>query len=125
MFFKKNIEAVFSCIVIVTLSSCFASDKKVVTGKLMGNQTNSNQEKTQIKLYSYPNCPYCKKVINYLKSINQLEKITVIDVTNSSTMQELKKLNNNNTQCPFLYDPERNIKMLESSDIIKYLSTRF
>lgn len=125
MFEKKNIVCLFSIISITTFIGCFDFNKnknkeKVATGKIM-----KNIEKAQIKLYSYPNCPYCKKVINYLKSIHQLDKITVVDVTNKANMQELLALNSNNTQCPFLYDSERNVKMLESDDIIKYLSTRF
>jgi len=139
MFFsQKKIFHLFSFICITTLISCSnfnkeesnTNEKQVMTGKIMKNQTashgsNTNIEKTQIKLYVYPNCPYCHKVINFLRAKNNLEKITIVDVTNKTNMQELLSLNKGNTQCPFLYDPEKNIKMLESSDIIKYLSTRF
>jgi glutaredoxin len=139
MFFsqKKNLY-VFSFICITTFISCSNSykkesqtaEKKIVTGKIMKNESNSlesesNTEKNQINLYVYPNCPYCKKVINFLRSKNHLDKITIIDVTKKTNMQELHRLNKNNSQCPFLYDVEKNIKMLESDDIIKYLSKRF
>ena len=126
MFSKKNIFHLFSFICISTLISCSGfykqepnKNKKIMTDKIMKDQKN------QIKLYIYPNCPYCKKVINYLKSINQFDNVAIVDVTNNGNMQELLALNNKNTQCPFLYDPEKNIKMLESDDIITYLSTRF
>ena len=75
MFFEKNYVNFFSFICIATLVSCSDhakqnnhSEKKFITGEIMENQKN------QIKLYSYPHCPYCKKVINYLKSINQICK---------------------------------------------------
>ncbi len=139
MFFsQKKIFHLFSFICITTLISCSNSykkesqsaEKEIVTGEIMKNkstslESESNTEKNQIKLYIYPSCPYCKKVINYLRSKNHLDKITIIDVTNKTNMQELLSLNKGNTQCPFLYDAEKNIKMLESDDIIKYLSKRF
>lgn len=78
-----------------------------------------------IKLFVYPRCPYCIKVINYLKSSNNQDKVQIIDVTQAQNLQELRQLNNNNTQCPFLYDQEKNVKMLESLDIIEYLKKRF
>jgi hypothetical protein len=78
-----------------------------------------------IKLFVYKNCPYCHKVITALKNSGNLGKVTVLDVAVPENMAELKALNNNNTQCPFLHDVDKNVKMLESSDIIKYFSTRF
>ena len=125
MFQKKNILCLFSIISISTLIGCFDFNKYKNEQKINAGRIMKNHEKTNIKLYSYPNCPYCKKVINYLKSINKLDNITIVDVSNRANMQELLAINNNNTQCPFLYDPEKNVKMLESDDIIKYLSTRF
>lgn len=131
MFTKKNSTSFFIIICISTLISCSYSNKqesntshkKITVGKVMKDQTNN--EKSIIKLYIYPNCPYCKKVINFLRTKNNLEKITLVDVTNKTNMQELLEVNNGNTQCPFLFDTEKNIKMLESDDIIQYLSTRF
>lgn len=133
MLFKKNIVHFFSIICISTLISCSSfykeesnsHNKKVMTGKIMKDQASLGTEKNLIKLYTYPNCMYCKKVITHLRSHNYLNKVTIIDVTNKANMQELLAINNGNTQCPFLYDLQKNIKMLESDDIIKYLSTRF
>lgn len=79
----------------------------------------------KIKLFVYNGCPWCNKVIAYLKQINQFDKITLLDLSKIENMQELKKLNHDNTQAPFLFDEQKGVSMLESSDIIHYFSTRF
>lgn len=79
----------------------------------------------KIKLFVYNECPWCKKVIAYLKQIHQLDKVTILDLSITNNMQELKTLNHGNTQAPYLFDESKNIGMLESSDIIQYFSTRF
>ncbi len=79
----------------------------------------------KIKLFVYNGCPWCNKVISYLKQIGQLNKITLLDLSNPSNMQELKNLNSGNTQAPYLLDEPNGIGMLESSDIIHYFSKRF
>ena len=100
--------------------SC-ANNKKAVT---MGTMLQDKRNVPQIKLYVYHTCPYCKKVIQYLKTSGNEQKVEIVDASRPENLQELKRLNNNNTQCPFLYDLEQNIKMLESMDIIAYLKKR-
>lgn len=91
--------------------------------KTMTNNHINDQGK--IKLFVYSRCPWCKKVIDFLKQIGHLDKITVLDLSNADNMKELKSLNNNNSQAPYLLDEPKGIGMLESSDIIKYFQTRF
>jgi glutaredoxin len=90
--------------------------------------TESLTEKTmspQIKLFIYPGCPYCQKVIKYLKKINKFDEIVIKDATNADVLKELKSLTNNNTQCPYLSDEIQDVGMHESDDIITYFKTRF
>ena len=77
-----------------------------------------------ITLFYYPSCPYCHKVINFLKKINHLNDVALVNCDQPQNLALLIKLSNGR-QCPFLFDEEKNIKMLESSDIIQYLATRF
>jgi len=79
----------------------------------------------QIKLFIYQSCSYCHRVIRALRLNGNLEKVLIMDVDIPENMVELKKLTNNNTQCPFIYDEEKNVKMHESQDIINYFSKRF
>jgi glutaredoxin len=87
--------------------------------------TRIPNEQGKIKLFVYNGCPWCNKVIAYLKKINQIDKVTLLDLSNANNMQELKALNNGNTQAPYLLDEPKGIGMLESGDIIQYFSTRF
>jgi len=74
-----------------------------------------------IKLFIKETCPYCKKVIDYLKTTNI--KYDLLDILKEkSFMDELLRLGKIN-QVPFLFDTEKNITMYESKDIIEYLKT--
>jgi glutaredoxin 3 len=78
----------------------------------------------KIKLFVYNGCPYCKKVIKYLESINKLDKVTIVDAGKSDNLKELKKLSGD-SQCPYLSDEPKDVNMAESADIIEYFKTRF
>lgn len=86
---------------------------------------SENKTARAIKLFIYPNCPYCKNVIAALRASGDLSKVVVLDANNPTYFAELKQLTNGNTQCPFIFDEEKNIKMHESKDIIKYFQKRF
>lgn len=118
---KKYFLNLFFVVGLCTFSSCADIKKDVTVSTLATHQKKTSS----VKLFIYPSCPYCKKVVNYLKSSGQINKVEIIDATKRTHLDELKRLNNNNTQCPFLYDPEKNVKMLESLDIIEYLKKRF
>ncbi|MBI2344711.1 glutathione S-transferase N-terminal domain-containing protein [Candidatus Dependentiae bacterium] len=114
---KKKFMGLFLVIVLFTFPNCADTKKDVTVSTLLDNKRNT----PEIKLFIYRSCPYCQRVINFLKSSNQEHKVQILDASQPAILEELRKLNNNNTQCPFLYDPEKNIKMLESLDIIEYL----
>lgn len=111
---------IFSSMLILTASSAIQTDQEM--DSMTTKAINSDKK---IKLFVYNGCPWCKKVIEFLKQIGHLDKITIMDLSSAAHMQELKNLNHNNTQAPYLFDEPNNIGMLESGDIIKYFSTRF
>lgn len=78
----------------------------------------------KIKLYVYPKCPYCKKVINFLKDNNVFEKITIVNANKPHHYQTLKEISNKDI-CPYLHDEVHNRKMGESSRIIQYFKQLF
>jgi len=121
MHIKNYSFFLFTTLMLFAFPSCADRKKDVAMSSILTNKKNNHE----IQLYVYTSCPYCKKVTAYLKSSGNLDKVTIIDASKSQNLQELKRLNNNNTQCPFLYDQEKNIKMLESLDIIEYLKKRF
>jgi glutaredoxin len=118
---NKYLISLFSISILFTFPSCADSKKDIAVGTMLNNKKNL----TSIQLYVYHACPYCKRVIQYLKSSGNENKVQIIDASKQENLRELKRLNNNDTQCPFLYDPEKNVKMLESLDIIEYLKKRF
>ena len=69
-------------------------------------------------LYILENCPYCHKVMDFLKE-NKIE-YNKIDINDKKNEDELVSLGGKR-QVPFLVDTDRNIQMYESSDIIEYL----
>lgn len=107
-----QIRTFFAIFLLFFMASCISSQ----TDKAMNKQ---------IKLFIYPSCPYCHKVINFLKEIGKLDQITIMNVQKKENMTELLSLTNNNTQCPYLFDEINNIGMHESDDIIAYFKTRF
>ncbi|HSW76174.1 MAG TPA: glutathione S-transferase N-terminal domain-containing protein [Candidatus Saccharimonadales bacterium] len=80
--------------------------------------------KPTIKLYVYPGCPYCSRVVKFLKDIDQLKNVKILDANQPEHYKDLVELSGG-TQVPFLHDEPRSVKMLESKDIIKYFRTRF
>lgn len=78
----------------------------------------------KIKLFVYHGCPYCKKVIKYLESINKLQEVTIVDANKGENLATLKKLSGD-SQCPYLSDEIKGVNMAESADIIEYFKKRF
>jgi len=73
-----------------------------------------------IDLYILKNCPFCKKVLNYLDTTD-IEYRT-LDISSSENAEVLRRIGGVE-QVPFLLDKERNVQMYESDDIINYLKT--
>lgn len=73
-----------------------------------------------LELFILENCPYCKKVMNYMDE-NDV-KYRKIDIANKENEESLVRIGGKR-QVPFLIDKDRNIQMYESSDIIEYVKT--
>ena len=72
-----------------------------------------------ILIYKMDGCPYCNKVINYLKTKNC--EYRLLDISEKQYLQELIQYGGEE-QVPFMYDTDNKKKMYESDDIIEYLS---
>lgn len=73
-----------------------------------------------IDLFILETCPYCHKVLDFLKDKNL--DYRVIDISNKDSENSLIQIGGKR-QVPFLVDTQRNIQMYESNDIIEYLKT--
>lgn len=73
-----------------------------------------------INLFILKNCPYCRKVVDFLE-INNIEH-KLLDIDEKQNYDEMMKLGGKR-QVPFLFDSEYNVVMYESDDIIEYLKT--
>ena len=73
-----------------------------------------------LDLFILETCPYCKKVIDFLK--DKPIKYRKIDITDKDSENALIRIGGKR-QVPFIVDSDRNIQMYESDDIIEYLKT--
>lgn len=64
-------------------------------------------------------CPYCNKVINFLKTKNL--EYRLLDISEKNYLKELISTGGKE-QVPFLLDTDNGKKMYESDDIIEYLN---
>ncbi len=73
-----------------------------------------------LELYILSNCPYCKKVMDYMDE-NGIEysKNDISDDVNNSNLIAI----GGKEQVPFLYNTETNKGMYESDEIIEYIKT--
>ncbi len=74
-----------------------------------------------IEVFIMETCPYCKKVVDYLKenSIKHIEK----EISIPDNLNKLISLGGKD-QVPFLYNPQDGTKLYESDLIINYLKNR-
>ncbi len=70
-------------------------------------------------LFILETCPYCQKVMNFLKEKNI--KYHKFDTMINDNVLRLLSLGGKD-QVPFLYNEETNEKIYESDEIIKYLT---
>lgn len=75
-----------------------------------------------LDLFILETCPYCKKVIDYMKENNI--KFHKFDTINSDNVLRLLSIGGKD-QVPFLYNETTNDKLYESDEIIKYLRKNF
>lgn len=71
------------------------------------------------ELYVLDTCPYCHRVMEFFdnNNIKYLKKV----VTDVENRDELLRLGGKE-QVPFLYEPEKDIKMYESDKIMEFVS---
>lgn len=79
-----------------------------------------------IELYLAERCPYCVKVRVFLEGagVAYVSKPIPLGAATSPLKEELRKLGGK-TQVPYLVDPEKNVKMYESDDIIEYVKKNY
>ena len=78
-----------------------------------------------IQLYFDPGCPYCHRVLEHLEAQQMpYEKKQISLRADSEERRELVALGGR-SQVPFLHDPDREVRMYESEDIIKYVDRHY
>jgi glutathione S-transferase len=78
-----------------------------------------------IQLYFDPICPFCVRVLDHLAARGVAYEAKQISLSASSqTRDELIALGGK-SQVPFLRDPERDVQMYESADIIAYVDEHY
>lgn len=71
-----------------------------------------------IELFIMETCPYSQKVMEFAKE-NDID-YKKMDISKPENLDKLMELGGMR-QVPFLYDPENDVTMYESDDIIEYL----
>jgi glutathione S-transferase len=78
-----------------------------------------------IQLYFDPGCPFCVRVLDHLERTKiPYEKKQISLRADSETRRELVALGGS-SQVPFLNDPERDVRMYESKDIVAYVDRHY
>ncbi|HET9641722.1 MAG TPA: glutathione S-transferase N-terminal domain-containing protein [Candidatus Paceibacterota bacterium] len=75
-----------------------------------------------LTLYIKDGCPYCIRVLGSLKNIGVAFETK--NIADDAVAGELVK-RGGKRQVPYLVDPERNVEMYESEDIVKYLEDHY
>ena len=75
-----------------------------------------------LELYQIENCPYCQIVRNKLTQLGL--SYIVHNRTNPETQEKLMELGGK-TQVPMLVDPNHNLVLYESEDILKHLEKHY
>ena len=74
-----------------------------------------------IDLFISKTCPYCQKVMDFMKGHNM--ECNIVDVSDEDNVLKLLTLGGKD-QVPFLYDSENDERIYESDIIIEYLKDR-
>lgn len=75
-----------------------------------------------LDLYVLNDCPYCKKVMEYLRCNNI--SFMKYNIENDDNVLRLLTIGGKE-QVPFLHDSAKDIKMYESEDIINYVENTY
>jgi anaphase-promoting complex subunit 7 len=82
--------------------------------------TNAPRPEKPLVLYSYEGNQFCRLVREVLTELDLQYELRSAG-KGSPRREELAEITGGSTQCPFLQDPNTNIAMAESADIISYL----
>lgn len=77
-----------------------------------------------VQLYFNPSCSFCVRVLRYLEQTGIPYEPKEVGYFCDANRDALLKLGGK-TQVPFLVDPERQVAMYESQDIIDYLREHY
>lgn len=78
------------------------------------------QPKEMLELYEMENCPYCRVVREALTDLD-LDAMIYPCPKGGSRFRPLVEKLGGKTQFPFLYDPNTDVSLYESADILEYL----
>ena len=73
-----------------------------------------------LELYEFENCPFCRKVREAFSILDLDARIWPCPKNGPRYREELRK-RGGKAQFPYLVDPNRNLEMYESDDIVRYL----
>lgn len=96
----------------------FGRGMKVCSAAAVGS--NPPRPNKPLILYSYEGNQFCRLVREVLTELDIVYELRSAG-KNSPRRAELAGITGGSTQCPFLIDPNTNIQMAESADIIRYL----
>lgn len=82
--------------------------------------TNAPRPEKPLVLYSYEGNQFCRLVREVLTELDIVYELRSAG-KQSPRREELSRMNSGSSQCPYLLDPNTNVGMLESAEIIKYL----
>lgn len=74
-----------------------------------------------IELYLSEHCPYCVKVRNAMEDMQIPYVLRPVIVRSETPIALELKGRGGKAQVPYLVDPDRNVEMYESDDIIDYV----
>lgn len=80
----------------------------------------ANQPEKALKLYEFEGCPYCRLVREVLTELGLDVEVYPCPKGGTRFRQEVLAIGGK-AQFPFLVDPNQNVQLYESADIIKYL----
>ena len=75
-----------------------------------------------LNLYVLKSCPFCGKVVEFIKNKNI--DIEIKDIEQSDNFQELMRLGGKE-QVPFLHDTQHDVTMYDSAKIMEYLDKNY
>jgi len=122
----KNIKLIAISALIVGFVSFYATQPDA-NQTIVAQNTQDVQEVVtmqKMQLFIYDGCPFCDKVITFLKNNNLLDKVELVDAGLPENKELLQKVSNK-TQAPYLFDKDASVSMPESNDIIEYFTKKY